>query len=88
MDVDDEDSNEDDEMDVDDEARPSSKKVKTNSGGVVAKRMPRFDRTLAGMRDEAVCVINSIHRQGTHLLCDFLASRSGYKATQPRSTAS
>ncbi|KXN85538.1 Nucleolar GTP-binding protein 1, partial [Leucoagaricus sp. SymC.cos] len=57
MDVDDEDDegdrDEDEEMDVDGEELPSSKKVKTNSGGVVAKRMPKSDRSLAGLRDEA-----------------------------------
>ncbi|KAF9453331.1 P-loop containing nucleoside triphosphate hydrolase protein [Macrolepiota fuliginosa MF-IS2] len=42
----------DDGMDVDGEERPSSKKTKTNTGGVVTKRMPRSDRTLAGLRDE------------------------------------
>lgn len=54
-------------MDVDGEEQPSSKKVKTNSGAVAAKRMPRSDRTLAGLRDEAVscftliCLSQRVH---------------------------
>lgn len=40
-------------MDVDDEEGPS-KRVKTNTGGVINKREPRSNRQLAGMRDDAV----------------------------------
>jgi hypothetical protein len=47
--------NEGDWMDVDGEDKPS-KRVKGNSGGVVAvdRRGPRTNRQFAGMRDEAV----------------------------------
>ena len=44
-------------MDVDgdeDEGAPT-KRVKTNSGGVINKREPRSNRQTAGMRDEGVC---------------------------------
>ena len=62
MDVDgDGDSNKDDEawedsdkMDIDSAERPSTKKVKTNTGSVVAKRIPRSNRSLAGLRDGVV----------------------------------
>lgn len=59
MDVDDDsesggDNDDDNEMNVDIEEQRSSKKVKTNSGSVVVKRVPRTDRTLAGFRDIAV----------------------------------
>ncbi|KAF5346754.1 hypothetical protein D9756_010378 [Leucocoprinus leucothites] len=43
----------DNDMDVDSAEKPSKKRVKANSGNVVAKRMPRSNRTFAGMRDEA-----------------------------------
>ncbi|KAF5346751.1 hypothetical protein D9756_010375 [Leucocoprinus leucothites] len=43
----------DNDMDVDNVEKPSKKRVKANSGNIVAKRMPRSDRTLAGTRDEA-----------------------------------
>jgi len=46
-----EDSN---KMDVDDAEGPSGKKVKTNTGAVVAKRIPRSNRSLAGLRDHVV----------------------------------
>jgi nucleolar GTP-binding protein len=62
MDVDEEGDWEDEDedgMNVDgEEGRPSSKRVKTNEGGAVAKRVPRSDRTLAGLRDEAVRVFS------------------------------
>lgn len=43
-------------MDVDgeDESSAPTKRVKTNSGGVINKREPRSNRQLAGMRDEGV----------------------------------
>lgn len=42
-------------MDVDGEQESAPRKrVKTNSGGVVAKREPRSNRQLAGFRDDAV----------------------------------
>ena len=44
MDVDDDD---------DDESSPT-KRVKTNSGGIINKRAPRSNRQAAGMRDEGV----------------------------------
>ena len=45
---------EDEEMDVD-EARPKAqKRQKTNSGGVINKRVPASDRQLAGLKNEAV----------------------------------
>ncbi|KAG8710614.1 Nucleolar GTP-binding protein 1 [Ceratobasidium sp. 395] len=51
MDVDEEgDGWEDDGMDLDEDESP--KRVKTNAGGV-AKRVPRTDRQMAGMRDAA-----------------------------------
>lgn len=75
MDVDDDedsgarDDGNSDEMDVDGEEQPSSKKVKTNSGAVAAKRMPRSDRTLAGLRDEAVSCFDFIcHSQHVHYI--------------------
>lgn len=43
-----------DKMDVDDTEGPSGKRVKTNTGAVVAKRMPRSNRSLAGLRDDVV----------------------------------
>jgi nucleolar GTP-binding protein len=50
MDVDDDD---------DDESSPS-KRVKTNSGGVINKRAPRSNRQAAGMRDEGVSCPSNI----------------------------
>ena len=42
-------------MDVDDDDESSpTKRVKTNSGGVINKRAPRSNRQAAGMRDEGV----------------------------------
>ena len=43
-------------MDVDDDDDESSptKRVKTNSGGIINKRAPRSNRQAAGMRDEGV----------------------------------
>lgn len=41
-------------MDVDGEQQAPRKKTKTNEGRVVAKREPRSNRSLAGMRDDAV----------------------------------
>lgn len=41
-------------MDVDGEQQAPRKKTKTNEGRVVAKREPRSNRQLAGMRDDAV----------------------------------
>jgi len=43
-----------DKMDIDSAERPSTKKVKTNTGSVVAKRIPRSNRSLAGLRDGVV----------------------------------
>ncbi|KAF9050550.1 P-loop containing nucleoside triphosphate hydrolase protein [Panaeolus papilionaceus] len=40
-------------MDVDEEESAPKKKVKTNSGAVMSKRVPRSNRQLAGLRDEA-----------------------------------
>jgi len=40
-------------MDVDEESAPT-KKVKTNSGGVISKRAPKSNRQMAGLRDEGV----------------------------------
>jgi len=40
-------------MDVDEEGAPT-KKVKTNSGGVISKRAPKSNRQMAGLRDEGV----------------------------------
>ncbi|KAF8149397.1 P-loop containing nucleoside triphosphate hydrolase protein [Crassisporium funariophilum] len=40
-------------MDVDDDESAPKKRVKTNTGGVVNKREPRSNRTMAGMRDES-----------------------------------
>lgn len=40
-------------MDVDEESAPT-KRVKTNSGGVISKRAPKSNRQMAGMRDEGV----------------------------------
>lgn len=73
MDIDGEDSSwEDDGMDVDGEERPLNKKVKTNSGAVVAKRMPRSDRTLVGLRDEAVrFLFFRLFSFWTYLMCHF-----------------
>lgn len=53
-------------MDVDAEDSPN-KRVKGNSGVIVAKdrRAPRTNRQLAGMRDDAV----SLHHFSTALLC-------------------
>jgi len=55
MDVDDDDdSGSDNGMDLDDDesARVPTKRVKTNSGGVINKREPRSNRQTAGLRDE------------------------------------
>lgn len=41
-------------MDVDGEQQAPRKKTKTNEGRVVAKREPRSNRSLAGMRDDVV----------------------------------
>lgn len=41
-------------MDVDGQEGSAKKRVKTNSGGVVAKREPRSQRQFAGMRNEEV----------------------------------
>lgn len=49
---------EDEGMDVDGEERPSKKKAKTVLGAIVTKRAPRSDRTLVGMRDEAVSLFS------------------------------
>jgi nucleolar GTP-binding protein len=64
MDVDmDGDEGEDDEdgwMDVDGEEAPKLKKVRGNSGAVVAvsgKREPRSNRQLMGMRDQGVSLL-------------------------------
>lgn len=58
MDVDGEEGAEGDWMDVDEDAAPA-KRVKSNSGGAVAKgrREPASNRQFAGMRDEAVSVL-------------------------------
>ncbi len=40
-------------MDVDEEGAPT-KKVKTNSGGVISKREPKTNRQMAGLRDKGV----------------------------------
>lgn len=52
-------------MDVDGEDRTPNKRVKANSGAVIApnKRAPRSNRQLAGMRDEAVRIPES------HIYC-------------------
>ena len=42
------------EVDDDDDESSPSKRVKTNSGGVINKRAPRSNRHTAGMRDEGV----------------------------------
>lgn len=57
MDVDEE-AGEGDWMDVDDEGASPNKRVKGNSGAVVAKdvREPKSNRQFAGMRDQAVCI--------------------------------
>lgn len=58
MDVDEDKAAEDEDewMDVDGEERPTpSKRAKANSGAVITKgKLPRTDRRLGGMRDEAV----------------------------------
>ena len=43
-------------MDVDDDESAPTKRVKTNSGGVINKRAPRSNRQVAGMRDDGVSV--------------------------------
>ena len=45
-------------MDVDDDESSPTKRVKTNSGGVINKRAPRSNRQAAGMRDEGVSVVS------------------------------
>lgn len=60
VDMDDADIGEEgDWMDVDGEEQTPNKRVKNNSGGVIAKHMraPKTNRQLAGMRDEQVCPI-------------------------------
>ena len=42
------------EVDDDDDESSPTKRVKTNSGGVINKRAPRSNRHTAGMRDEGV----------------------------------
>ena len=63
MDNDDEDKDEDadkgmdvddDNDDDDDDERSPTKRVKTNSGGVINRRAPKSNRQMAGMRDEGV----------------------------------
>ena len=53
---DDDDGGSDNGMDLDDdESAPGpTKRVKTNSGGVINKREPRSNRQTAGIRDEGV----------------------------------
>jgi nucleolar GTP-binding protein len=42
------------DVDGDDDESAPTKRVKTNSGGVINKREPRSNRQMAGMRDEGV----------------------------------
>jgi nucleolar GTP-binding protein len=79
MDVDMEDANdggEDEWMDVDDdEERTPNKRVKGNSGTVVAvnSKGPRTNRQLAGMRDHAVSVLDL--SKALHLTVSFYLSK-------------
>ena len=60
MEVDDESGEEDETMDVDEEATPN-KRRRSNLGtatAVTAKREPRGNRQLAGLRDDTVCILS------------------------------
>lgn len=85
-----EEDGEGDWMDVDgEEGGVPSKRVKTNSGEVVAKgRQPRSQRQLAGMRDEAVSIAFA-HVSGSVMLTavvhlTFTASVKSYQTAESR----
>ena len=63
MDDDDDDdgSGSDNGMDVDDDESAPTKRVKTNSGGVINKREPKSNRQMAGLRDEGVSFLDCPH---------------------------
>lgn len=69
-------------MDVDSEDKPN-KRVKSNSGGVVAvdRRGPRTNRQFAGMRDEAVCRYSFIFLSFTNA---FLHTQQASRAVKLR----
>lgn len=70
-------------MDVDGEEQTPNKRVKSNSGSVIAKhpRAPKSNRQFAGMRDQQVCFI-FIWMNNSDIL--YLASVQGRQATEPR----
>lgn len=71
-------------MDVDDDDDESApkKRVKTNSGGVVNKRVPRSNRQLAGLRDEAVSFLPFFPSLFFSELCTFYSN-----TTKPTNSA-
>ena len=83
-------------MDVDDDESAPTKRVKTNSGGVINKRAPRSNRQMAGMRDEGVsgffsflCFFAFFHFfTKTWLIYLFVAIHSCNQASQSWSTSS
>ena len=83
-------------MDVDDDESAPTKRVKTNSGGVINKRAPRSNRQMAGMRDEGVsgffsflCFFAFFHFFTKNwLIYLFVAIHSCNQASQSWSTSS
>lgn len=71
-------------MDVDGEEQTPNKRVKSNSGGVIAKhaRAPKTNRQLAGMRDEQVCLVCEWGEAIS--LTSFSAGVKGRQAAEPR----
>ena len=75
-------------MDVDGEESSPNKRVKSNSGAVMAKgaRGPKSNRQLAGMRDDAVSSEHSLNGIGQGLLINRVstASDQSYQAAESR----
>lgn len=86
--TDDGDGDEADWMDVDGEEPPTSKRVKSNSGGVIAKssRAPRTNRQLAGMRDDQVIDLRLLSPMWFSYFDISSASIQSHQATQFGST--
>jgi hypothetical protein len=74
MDNDDDGSGSDNGMDVDNDGSAPTKRVKTNSGGVINKREPRSNRQTAGLRDEGVGFFDCPYVLTIHL--EFSSSNS------------
>lgn len=84
MDVDDDDmendGEDDDGMDVDGEEKASAKRVKGNSGAVVAidRRAPKTNRQFAGLRDEGVSLSVKLYDTACSCISSKHPRRSSY----------